>query len=63
MDEEWLLKGCQRSMGESYVVDRFTDEAECRKEMERMKRDFPGHLFWCENYSTKDPKDAFWVGD
>ena len=33
-NEIWVLKGQQRLNGsESYIVEEFDDEAECRKEM------------------------------
>jgi len=61
-DEQWVLKGCQALEGDFYIVERFDNEADCRKEMELMKREHPSHLFWCEVYESR-PRDLNWVGD
>ena len=71
MDDECVLKGCQRIEGDSYEVERFDNELACRTELNRMQHDWPGHLFWCEVYETRTvEKQAvvvtqrdFWVGD
>jgi len=51
-DERWILKGCHRTEGDSYIVEEFDNEAACRKEYERMQKDHPGHLFWCEVHGS-----------
>jgi hypothetical protein len=71
MEDEWVLKGCQRTEGDSYVVEKFADEESCRAELKKMQHDWPGHLFWCEVYETrtmdhgakKAKEQGFWVGD
>jgi hypothetical protein len=73
-NEIWVLKGKQRlNESESYIVEEFDDEAECRKEMERLQREMPGHYFWLEghyfwlegHYSgvAVISREGFWVGD
>jgi len=66
-NEIWVLKGQQRLDGsESYIVEEFDDEAECRKEMERLQREMPGHHFWLEGHYSEVAvvsKEGFWVGD